>query len=1164
MFSDKLTWDHFDEQIKQFGKEVVHVPGGGFCLIESIRVALKEDFNINYTNEEIADRILDEICERCNFYKQFHTDSVRELVLETHQYLKERTYTHDVVDVVTVAVINALKFNLNIYQRNGNSVQYVQKPCLFPSDRYIFLKYDRQGGAFHAFDHYAAVVNKKIRNKDEDTNNTSPPKTNIDPKISTKQARDIVQEVYESDGYESDGYDYFDTDSIASDSKSMALINAEIQTAMLTTDQLCDGFGNLFANTNDFDDHQDIVQKIARDFTNSAMETPNSEMETSGQSTSSQHANQIHANADDVIIIDDSDDSSTQKSNRNRSEAAMSVESNFDDDDDEEYSFPTFPEEYNQRKDRPRKKKYRKRSLDYTKFNNVQPEYVDKIPWDISGIHIYKIKCSEDQWVDRAKDGRWWVVNTSSRKGFNGFRRTGYCKGSLVCENVNCSKLLSEGVVNTNEFLHEKGLYTCKSCGCFAVQKACGCLRTLEYDKDTGCLTYMHQGTHCCTLKPDTYRKINYIRDLPINADLRGTNTEVKYDLIMYYLANDQIAKAFEVCTLLDDDSLLEKIRYSQKRPNMGPKPKNDVQAFTNIGKLRQQTEKIDEYLIYSVNCREMSGKPSHCFKTSKHGLELAMRMDERQRRINGKKSSLSLETAFFDGMHSRCKGYKTLTMWVHHPGMRRMRLLAAMECEREDKYNISLFFQLFNQALQKYSGIEDYKFNPAFICMDEAGANMQAIVENFGQEFYMEKVAGCQWHFKKCAEKQIHNIREQDRKTFRQAIHDICLATTYTEYKKIANVIESICRKAKILHWWNWWKVRRYHLVPALRGFGWTGTNWAEIGQSTMKPKSGKKVWLSYATYQDVCTLMLQELQHNSFINNRGKVVGRGPTSVRRQLAEKQAEERFIESAVDVLESGNIEDEILHMGDNEDARFIPNVKAKHRIPKVFPKNNPLQKDLTREKEMERNEEIEDEEQDVEVEESEYVNPDEPDEVEETQQISEERVTNKKKRKLPTRAKRGRNPKYDSSPERGPDDLDKYDAMLVPKDTEKAKMDENPPVYVKMWSKVSLCSGCDRKFADIYRKPPNDLIFRYRMHRKYFDKKEQKLVTTKERANAYFHAKDLACLHMIPELEDLDVTGIYIENHTFRMLTDKHKEVLKRRQHYDQLRETRRELIDKN
>ena len=305
----------------------------------------------------------------------------------------------------------------------------------------------------------------------------------------------------------------------------------------------------------------------------------------------------------------------------------------------------------------------------------------------------------------------------------------------------------------------------------------------------------------------------------------------------------------------------------------------------------------------------------------------------------------------------------------------------------------------------------------------------------------------------------------------------------------------------------------------------------------------------------------MLQELQHNSFINNRGKVVGRGPTSVWCQLAEKQAEERFIESAVDVLESGNIEDEVLHMGDNEDARFIPNVKVKHRIPKVFPKNNTLQKDLRREKETERNEEIEDEEQPVEIE---SVNPDEPDEVEESQQTSEERVLNQKKRKLPTRTKRGRNPKYDSSPERNPDDLDKYDAMLVPKDKEAAKMEENPPVYVKMWSKVSRCSGCDRKFAELHRRPPNDLIFRYRMHRKYFDKNQQKLVTTKVPANAYFHAKDLACLHMIPELKDLDVTSIYIENHTFQMLTDKHKEVLKHRQHYDQLQETRRELIDKN
>ena len=33
-------------------------------------------------------------------------------------------------------------------------------------------------------------------------------------------------------------------------------------------------------------------------------------------------------------------------------------------------------------------------------------------------------------------------------------------------------------------------------------------------------------------------------------------------------------------------------------------------------------------------------------------------------------------------------------------------------------------------------------------ICCDEAGANWQAIREVYGEEFYKNKVAGCQWHF--------------------------------------------------------------------------------------------------------------------------------------------------------------------------------------------------------------------------------------------------------------------------------------------------------------------------------------------------------------------------------------------------------------------------------
>ena len=100
--------------------------------------------------------------------------------------------------------------------------------------------------------------------------------------------------------------------------------------------------------------------------------------------------------------------------------------------------------------------------------------------------------------------------------------------------------------------------------------------------------------------------------------------------------------------------------------------------------------------------------------------------MDATCKTVQGLPSILSLEKAFFDGMHSRCKGYKTLTLWTHHPGMRRMQRLAMMECKKESMEMIEIFFQLFNKALANFVGDPNYKFNPSMICMDEAGANLQ------------------------------------------------------------------------------------------------------------------------------------------------------------------------------------------------------------------------------------------------------------------------------------------------------------------------------------------------------------------------------------------------------------------------------------------------------
>ena len=87
--------------------------------------------------------------------------------------------------------------------------------------------------------------------------------------------------------------------------------------------------------------------------------------------------------------------------------------------------------------------------------------------------------------------------------------------------------------------------------------------------------------------------------------------------------------------------------------------------------------------------------------------------MDINRKPVKGKISLLSREKEFFDGMHSHCRGYKTLMLRTHHPGMRHMNMLATMECKREDTEMVSIFFWLFNEALAKHVGDENYKFNP-------------------------------------------------------------------------------------------------------------------------------------------------------------------------------------------------------------------------------------------------------------------------------------------------------------------------------------------------------------------------------------------------------------------------------------------------------------------
>ena len=89
----------------------------------------------------------------------------------------------------------------------------------------------------------------------------------------------------------------------------------------------------------------------------------------------------------------------------------------------------------------------RRTSFDMNPFKGMIPYVVEKIPYDINGTKYYMIDVPEDQqFFVKYRDGRYFDMNTSTRKGFRGVRRLGKCRGNFVCRNPGCPYYLEKKV----------------------------------------------------------------------------------------------------------------------------------------------------------------------------------------------------------------------------------------------------------------------------------------------------------------------------------------------------------------------------------------------------------------------------------------------------------------------------------------------------------------------------------------------------------------------------------------------------------------------------------------------------------------------------------------------------------------------------------------------
>ena len=132
-----------------------------------------------------------------------------------------------------------------------------------------------------------------------------------------------------------------------------------------------------------------------------------------------------------------------------------------------------------------------------------------------------------------------------------------------------------------------------------------------------------------------------------------------------------------------------------------------DENSFDAVGIMKRTLDEVDEYYIYRINNGSLNGESDYVFKSSKQMAQLAIRMD-----VNGPEDGLQMENAYFDATHTRVYGFKSFALWLVHGPMWEMIHLASMEMQTENSNDIAIFFQLFNEILEKFSRMPNYKFN--------------------------------------------------------------------------------------------------------------------------------------------------------------------------------------------------------------------------------------------------------------------------------------------------------------------------------------------------------------------------------------------------------------------------------------------------------------------